>query len=506
MADIAPEASPVGLATSAGRPDGAGAAGTDSAPEGRPGATSSGPVGHPSSRRNRWAFAIGTLGRDMVYALVALYLVYYLTEVRNVPDSTMWWVTGVLLGIRVLDALLDPIMGAVVDSTRSRWGQFVPWLVGGGVVSAAMTVLIFVDSGLTGTPFVVVFALVNLLWGVAWASHDISYWGMLPALSLDPHERERLGALAKVWASVGLFAVVAGILPVTSALTGVLGSDETAWMVIAAVIAGVMLASIAVTVVLVRRPEGTGLDGERTSLRDLVRAVVRNDQLLWVGLAFLLFMIGYGTTGAFGPYFFKYAYGDEQVYPVFALFVGVGQLLGFALFPWFARRWSRPRLYRGAMIGVVAAYLLFFLAPMNLLVLGLAAFVLFFSAAFIIVLMIAFMADTVEYGQWKLGQRNGAVTFALQPFINKVSGAMNTAVVSATVIIAGINEAESAADVSTGGLLTLKVAMLFVPAALVVTGYLVWRVRYRLDDATRARIVADLAERGKISASPGSPS
>ncbi|MGL5866233.1 MAG: glycoside-pentoside-hexuronide (GPH):cation symporter [Dermatophilaceae bacterium] len=454
------------------------------------------------ARRNRWAFAVGTLGRDMVYALVSLYLVYYLTDVLDVPDATMWWVTGVLLGIRVLDALLDPVMGAVVDSTRSRWGQFRPWLVVGGLGSAALTTLLFVDTGLTGTSFVVVFALINLAWGVSWAAHDIAYWGMLPALSLEPTERERLGSLAKVFASVGLFAVTAGLVPLTAGLAGAVGGETAAWLVVAALIATVMLVGLAVTVLVVREPTGLDLTGERTGIRDLVRAIARNDQLLWVALAFLLFMIGYGTTGAFGLYFFEYAYGDKSVFPLFALFVGVGQLAGFALFPWLARRWSRPVLYRGAMMAVVAAYLLFFLAPMNLLALGPAAFVLFFAAALIIVLMIAFMADTVEYGQWKLGQRNGAVTFALQPFINKVSGATSTAVVSATVILAGINEAESAAEVSAGGLLMLKVAMLFAPAALVVLGYVVWRWRWRLDDATHARIVADLAERGDLGSRP----
>lgn len=117
-------------------------------------------------RRNRWIFGVGTLGRDMVYTLSAFYLVIYLTDVLNVPDSTMWAVTVVVLVIRILDAILDPIVGALVDSTRSRWGQFRPWLALGGLVSGVFTVLLFTDTQLTGTSFVVVFALVNLLWGI----------------------------------------------------------------------------------------------------------------------------------------------------------------------------------------------------------------------------------------------------------------------------------------------------------------------------------------------------
>lgn len=69
--------------------------------------------------RNTWAFGLGTVGRDMVYALVSMFLVFYLSDVIQVPNSTMWWLTGLILATRLLDAFLDPIMGTVVDNTRT---------------------------------------------------------------------------------------------------------------------------------------------------------------------------------------------------------------------------------------------------------------------------------------------------------------------------------------------------------------------------------------------------
>ncbi len=448
--------------------------------------------------RNRWTFGVGTLGRDMVYALVSLYLVYYLTDIVDVPDGTMWWVTGLLLAIRLVDALLDPVMGAVVDSTRSRWGQFKPWLVVGGLSSALFTVVLFTDSGLSGGPFVVVFAVLNLLWGITWTAHDIPYWSQLPALSLDPTEREGLGSLAKIFASIGQFAVVAGILPVTKALTAATGSATRAFQLAAVIAVVVMLLGMAVTVLFVREPRGVDLSGAHTGLRELARALFRNDQLLWAATAYLLFMVGYGTTGAFGLYFFKYVYGNEDVFPLFAVFVGVGQLAGFALFPAFSRRWRRGRLYTIATVVALAAYALFIVAPMNLLVLGIAAFALFLAAAVIQLLMIVFQADTIEYGQVRLGQRNNAVTFALQPFINKTSGAMNTAIVGAAAILSGINDASGPQDMTAGGVAVVKVAMMVLPAACIVLGYLVWRRFFVIDEAMHARLVAELEARGAL--------
>ncbi len=447
--------------------------------------------------RNRWTFGVGTLGRDMVYALVSLYLIYYLTDVLNVPSATMWWVTGLLLAIRLVDALLDPVMGAVVDSTHSRWGQFKPWMTVGGLVSAVLTVLLFTDTGMTGTSFIVVFALLNLLWGISWTSHDIPYWSQLPALSLNPKEREDLGAVAKIFASIGQFAVVAGIVPITDALTSSTGSAPRAFQLTAVVIVIVMVLGMAVTVLFVREPAGVDLSGERTGSRELARALFRNDQLLWA-TAYLLFMVGYGTTGAFGLYFFKYVYGDENVFPLFAVFVGVGQIAGLAVFPWFSRRWNRRRLYSGSTLLVAASYALFIVAPMNLVVLGIAAFALFFAASFITVLMIVFQADTIEYGQVKLGQRNNAVTFALQPFINKTSGAINTAIVGAAVIVSGINDAQGSADMTTRGVFVVKVAMMVIPAICIVAGYLIWRSKFVIDEEMHARLVAELAARGAL--------
>lgn len=471
------------------------------APAGSGGPGPSGDLPVSVRRRNRWTFGVGTLGRDMVYAFVTFYFIFFLTDVLDIPDAEMWWITGLLLGIRILDAFLDPIMGAVVDSTRSRWGQFKPWLVVGGLVSAVTTVLLFTGTGLRGTSFVIVVAVVNLLWGMSWTAHDIPYWSQLPALSLDPTEREDLGSVAKVFASIGQFAVIAGIVPLTAALAAATGSEVSAYQLAASIVVAVMLLGLAVTVLFVREPRGIDLSGERTGPRELARALFRNDQLLWVAGAYLLFMVGYGTTGSFGLYFFKYVYGDENVFPLFALFVGVGQLAGFALFPWFSARWRRRPLYTGATVLAVAAYALFLVAPMNLFFLGVAAFALFFAASIIQLLMIVFQADTIEYGQVKLGQRNNAVTFALQPFINKSSGAVSTGIVGAAAILSGINTARGAQDMTSSGIAIVKLAMMGLPAVCIVAGYLVWRFRFTIDERAHAALVAELDQRGELTGS-----
>ena len=446
-----------------------------------------------TTRRNRWSFAVGTVGRDMVYSMMALFLIVYLTEVLDLDDATLWWVNGILLAARIFDAFTDIVMGGIIDNTRTRWGQFKPWIVAGMMSVALITILLFTDLGLRGPGYVALFAVVYIAWGLAWTMNDIGYWSMLPALTLDQRERERLGALAKVFATIGLFTIVVAIIPVT----GMLGGDARAWQLFTIGAAAIMILGQLVTLVGVREPKRTGAV-EHTTVRDVARAIGLNDQLLWTALAMVLFLVGYNTTTSFGVYFFKYAYRDENMFSPFAAILGVAQLLGFALFPLLRKRFSRKRLFSIAMGLVGLGYLVFFFSPMDIVPIGIAGLLLFVGASFVIVLMIVFLTDCIEYGQWKLGHRNGAVTFALQPFINKIGGAVGTAIVGATLILTGINAARTPDDVTEGGLLGMRLMMMGFPMVLMLASYLIYLRFYRIDEAFHAEIVADLRARGQL--------
>lgn len=443
--------------------------------------------------RNRWMFGVGTLGRDMVYTLQSMFLIYFLTEILDLPNATMWWVSAILFGARIFDAFTDIAMGGIVDNTTSRWGPYKPWIVFGALASAIITVLMFTDFGLTGTAFVIAFAIIYLLWGLAWTTNDISYWALLPALSLDPKEREKTGALAKIFATIGLFTVVVAIIPVTN----MLGGDAPAWTTFVLAVVLVMLAFQAITVFGIREPRIVAKD-QHTTAREIVAAVVKNDQLLWTALTMGLFYTGYTTTTAFGTYFFKYAYGDENMYSIFALVLGVSQLVGFAIFPLLRKRLTRRQLYTIATAAITVGYLIFFVAPMNMAPIGVAGVLLFVGSAAMVLLFMMFMTDCIEYGQWKLGRRSTAVTYALQPFVVKVSNAFATGIVGVTVILTGINEAATPADVTAGGLFGMKVMMMFVPLALILLGYFIYLRKYKIDEAFHSRIVGELKERGEL--------
>ncbi len=446
-----------------------------------------------SDRRNKWAFGVGTVGRDMVYTLVSMFLVVYLTEVVNLPDDQLAWATGLILAARLFDAVADIVMGSIVDNTHSRFGHYKPWIAGGALASAIITTLLFTNLHLSGSAFVAVFALLYLLWSLSWTANDIPYWSLLPALTIDQKQRESYGALAKIFATIGLFTVVVAIIPVTDAL----GGDVRAWTMFTIAVVVVMLLGQSVTLFGVREPDLV-VPQERTTLKEIAGVVFHNDQLLWTAIAMVLFMTGYVTTTTFGVYFFKYVYRDESMYSPFAAVLGVAQLIGYVTFPLLAKRMKRRTLYTLATALILAGYVVFFVSPMNMIPIGAAGLLLFLGQSWVTMLMLVFLTDTIEYGQWKLGRRNVAVTFALQPFINKVGAALATQIVAVAVIISGVNRAVTPADVTPGGLLIIKVSMLVLPPVLIIVGYLIYRAKYRIDEAMYAGLVADLKERGQL--------
>lgn len=462
-----------------------------------------------SMKRSKYCFGLGTIGRDAVYSLVSMYLITYLTEVVGLTNKYLAIIGTLMVIFRVFDALNDPIMGTIVDNTNTRWGKFKPWILFGALTSGILTILLFTDMGLSGYGYVAVFAVVYLLWGMAFTTNDISYWSLMPAISKDQKVREGIGAIARICANVGMFAVVILYTQVPNIFG--LGAKKS-YFVFTVIIVAIMWIFQLVTLLGVREDRGELSKQTHTSLKGMLQALFKNDQLMVAAAAMALFMIGYCTTTSFGVYYFKYAYKNEGTYMIFAAVLGVAQLTALSVFPLFSKRFSRKQLYRGAMIAVVIAYILFFFSFEKLPVIVIAGLVLFFAQAFIQLLVLLFLADAIEYGEWKLGKRNESVSFAVQPFINKLGGAVGTGVVTVTMIISGINEVSNqiagldsvrdAAQIEalingvTGSpIWIMKIAMMLLPLVCIVVGFAIYWKKFKIDEEMYAKIISDLEQR-----------
>ncbi|MBQ3549038.1 MAG: MFS transporter [Oscillospiraceae bacterium] len=444
--------------------------------------------------RNRVYFGLGTVGRDMFYAFESNTLLFFLSDVLSLPVWVFAAASMILSVLRIFDAFNDPITGLVIDNIRSPWGKFKPAILVGGIFSAIFAVVLFSGIG-EGWTFVILFGLAYFLWDVAYGINDIGYWTLLPVLSSDQKQRERTGAFARICANIGMYIVMVAWQPVTAAL----GNTPQVWFWCSVVLAVIFLLGLLFPLLGIREKRLAPEQQESTTLRQMVRALVGNDQLMWTTLAMGLFMVGYCTTVNFAIYYMKYLFGNESMYVVLVAVVGVAQLGTLSVYPHVAGKLNRRQLYTLGTALVVLGYVVFFFAEVSLLLIALAAVLVFVGQAFIQTLMLMFLADTVEYGHWKLGKKNEAITFSIQPFINKIGGALATGIVSLTLIVSGIKiDGGTAETIDAGGKMLVKGSMFFLPLLMIVVGYVVYLKKYKIDEQRYAQILKDLEEREQV--------
>lgn len=469
-------------------------------------------------RKNKFFFGLGTVGRDALYSLVSMYLLTHLTDVVGIKDAPLA-VAGVMLTIfGVFDAVIDPFVGIIVDNTKSKWGKFKPWMLIGMIGTGLLTILMFHNFPMSPGWHVALLAVTYLLFSIFFSANDISYWSLMPAISKDPKAREEIGAFARICANVGMFAMVIIYTNVPSMFSFISDSPRQVYFVFAIITALIMWGFQCFTIFGVKEDKTVVVKQEKTTLRDMFRVLWKNDQLMIAAVAMALFMIGYCTTTAFGLYYFKYAYKDEGVYMVFAAVLAVAQLTALSVFPFFRKKFSRRQLYFGSMIGVVVAYIVFFLSFEWLPLIVLAGLVLFFSQAFIQLLMLLFLADAVEYGEWKLGRRNEAVSFAVQPFVNQIGGAISKGVVALTLIISGLDEITSKVSDAEGNsalveeliqstpdsaVWIMKIAMMIFPLICILVGFIIYHKKFKIDEKFYAEIVSELEARTSSASAEG---
>ena len=447
-------------------------------------------------RRNMTFFGLGTIGRDMFYALEANALLYYLSNVLNLPLGVYVATSMVFTVLRVFDAINDPFMGLVIDNCRSKHGKFKPPMVIGAAVAGACYLVLFADFGLRNYGFVAIFAVAYILWDIFYGLNDIAYWSMLPSLSVEQKVREKMGAFARICANIGMFAVMVGWQPITTGL----GNTPKAWFMVALVVTVLMLVFQMFTVIGVK--EKTDMfkqEEEKTTFKDMIQVLVKNDQLLWTTLSMSLFNIGYMTTTTISIYYMEYVYGNADMYAVLAAVVGVAQLFALSIFPACSKKTTRERLYFIATLLVIIGYIVFLFAGQSLAIIAVSALLLFIGQAFIQLLILMFLEDTIEYGQWKTGKRSESIVLSVQPLINKIGGAVSMGIVSMTLVWSGIKVGDTAAvAIDEEGKLIIRIVMLVVPLILIVIGYIVYKVKYKINAEMYQKMIADLVARGEL--------
>ena len=416
-------------------------------------------------KKNLWFFPLGTVGRDMMYNLVTNFLLTYILFTKGLNAAQLAAITAIMVAARVFDALNDPIMGNIIENTRTKWGKFKPWMVIGTVLSCIVVYMVFATS-LKGWEFVVLFGVFYFCYSIAYTMHDISYWGIVPALSSDAGARDAFTSRATLFAGVG-GTLASIIIPMfTTGGTAIGGNASTAYTVVALGICILMPAFFLFTILGVKehREEAKPQQQEKGVFKKMINAVKHNDQLRWIAVIFLIQQIGNGfVLGGIGSTYIYLQYGYEGgLYSLFST-VGVAATAFLMIFyPAISKKINRKPLMNMMVaisaVGYVMMILSRILPGAGFLLLTIGYMISNFGLYSYYLIMMISIINTVEYNEYKTGERNEAIIASARPLITKMSSALIVVMTTASYMIFGVtnytNQISELENASAAGLIT----------------------------------------------------
>ena len=443
------------------------------------------------SGKTKWSFAMGGLGKDMMYAMSPLMFIFF-TEYVMINAG----VIGVMVMIaRIWDAVNDPIMGTIVDNTRSRYGKFRPWIFSGTLINAVVLIFVYLKPGLDpgSTAMIAYASFFYILWGMSYTLMDIPFWSLIPTLSQDQKEREGITVLSRVFTGLGFFIVTGG-WPVLVVLLGGGGGrpEQERGFLLLAIIVSVIFILTQLLVCKNVKERHTAVDQPKITLKKMLNLLKENDQLLVVMVAVVIFNFAIYITSTMALYFFKYdlnragAMDPESLQLLLTVFLGVGgffQISSILFYPLLAKRFKRRQVFNLTTFMTIAGFggLLFtaFFLGNNLYILFPIAVIAFVGFGFSTVLQTVLLSDTVEYGQWKIGHRSESIIFSVQTFVVKLATGLASGVVGIGLTVVGF-QANRVQELST--VYGMRAIMFVLPIFALLIAFYIFNKYHKLDE------------------------
>ena len=380
------------------------------------------------------AYSVAGLGQNIICQLVTTFFMLYMTDVAGVSAT---WLAWMFLAARLFDALNDPVMGSIVEMTRTRQGKMRPYLKYSPIPIAILTVLLFVNLPVGETGKFAFGTVIYLLWGIAYTSVDVPYWGLASSMTSDTEKRNTILTVARLFCTIGSGAVSV-FIPI------IIGDNTIATQRILYPIVALVCVLIAVPTFWVgykgtkERFYDAETDGKFTLIKNL-KLLGKNKPALLIILVGVLGSLRtiYMTTAV---YYAKYNLQNFNLAGVIFLLVVPGGLAATLLTPVLSKRFGKKTIFIWShIIGGALLVLLYIIGLPNGT--SLAAQIAFYiiiiiagvPSGFSNIMTYSMIADSIDYLEDKTGERAEAFCFSLQTFISKIGMAM-TAFVTLMVL------------------------------------------------------------------------
>lgn len=432
------------------------------------------------TRFEKYAFGFGTVGKDAIFNIVSLFLMFYITDIVGLSPAFV----GVLFfAARIWDAINDPIMGMVVDNTHNRFGKFKTWLVIGTLINAVITVLLFTNFDFAGNGMYIYISIMYIVWGMTYTIMDIPYWSWLPNLTNNPREREEVAVVPRFFASFAAFVIGSFGLMFIHKLDDWLGQPfRGAGIFALAIICSItFIITIGITVFFVH--EDTEIERQnaiKVRFKDIWRILFKNKELLAVIGVILAFNLCGQMINAIILYYFKYVAGVESLFSVFntMILMEMGSLL---IFPYLVKKVGRSAVFNYAVIGIIVGLVVIllagFIAPHAALWVIIGGACIRFGTGTLVGINTVALADVIDYSEVKFGQRNESVITSTQTFLVKLAQAFAGLSVGVGLSMIGyVPNVEQTTDTIWG----IRIGMVGVPIFFIIICSILYHKAFNL--------------------------
>ena len=449
----------------------------------------------PLKQREIFGYAIGDLGMNLNFQMMGFYLAFFYTDVFGISPGH---VAGLFLAARVWDAVNDPLMGYIADRTQTRWGRFRPYVLFGALPLNVMLVACFFTPDLSDTGKLIYAYVTYILHGMVFTAIGLPYSAISSVMTQDQQERAVISTYRMFFAVVVALSVVILVRPFAETYFESRQAGYTsAMLVIAALSTGLLLFAYT------QSKERVEVPRESYKISQILPILFKNDALIALAVAMCLNTCVWVTINAVSLYYFKYVYGNEDLFEIFFFVMLPANVLGAVVTPMLTKRIGKLKAF---MLGSVVVALFygsryFLPASGSVPVFIAVSLVAGFGQMMCSITQWGMLPDCVEYGHWKTGVRSEGLPFAFFSFTQKLGMALAGALAAWVLSVVGYvpNQEQSATVVTAIEWLFNLFPALFSVACLIallfykVDGTLFEKIRQELSTGTHhpgARIPA----------------
>ena len=409
-----------------------------------------------------FSYSLCGFGQNLICTIIGSYLTVFMTDAIGFEALP---VALLMLFARIYDALNDPIMGSIVDRTRTKWGKCRPYMKWIALPIAIMTALCFLPWYPNTTGGFAAISVMYVVWGMVYTVADVPYWGLSTAMSNDTYRRGNLLTIARLFCTAGA-GIVTVITPIiTDNMTKGMAPAEAAqtlkWIYFIIAIVCCVIAIPLFFLGFKNTTERNVSVENPPSLGHNLKLLFKNKPLMLIvlsgigGAARMLFTY----TG--GLYFAKYVMNRESWYSLFTMAIVPGGLIASLLVPWCTKKFGKRNTYIWSHIAGGVAMLVAFIVGIacdrgaytstaTTVVLLIALVIAGIPSGFGNIITYAMIGDTVEYLELKTGERAEGICFAMQTLINKIGMAVGAFIGVLAYDMAGV-KANDASSVTAAG-------------------------------------------------------